>query len=227
MHPLFALAHTRGEYACRLLAVHAVLGGLSATLELIPFGELGGPRRLVILSGEPLAAQMIETHVANRPPDLGFGQETSERRRATLEIQAVAPRIVRLQLAAGEALPLPRDALGMLAPEARTALGEPATFERREDAERFVATAGEVAVRLDKDPFSAHIACVGAPEVTVATALEDRNVHGLLCTPPPGVVETAEGKQAFWPWALSPDRKSPAARRRALAQAVRRAYLRL
>lgn len=218
-NPLLAMAHTHGQYARRLRDVAVVPGGLLATLELIPFGDLGGPRRPVVLSEEPLAAQMLDTGVPNRPPDLLDGllrePESVERVTATLLVQVLTRRIVRVrmaeELADGETLPEPHlkqtDALGMLAPGALEGLGEPLAFELHTDEQGATATAGEISVRLERDPFAIRIRCADLPEATVETALDDRDVHGLLCTPPPGLVETDEGDRAFWSWALSPDER--------------------
>jgi alpha-D-xyloside xylohydrolase len=215
LNPLLAFARSRGHFLRRLLDVEERPGGLRATIELIPFGELGDERRPVILSDEPLPRQMIETHVPNRPPDLIAATDEPERPRIALDVQALAPRIVRLRLGATEALAASRD-FGMLATGALESLraslagsADAPTLEHQEDG--ILLRVGGITLTLDRDPFALRLSCEGLPAATLATPGDDRDVHGLLCTPPPGLYETTAGgegrEEAFWSWALSADER--------------------
>ncbi len=210
MMSLLEQARTRGQYARRLRAVEALPAGLRATIELIDFGDVGDERRPVILSAEPLERQAIATSVPNKPPEVVVEQVEAERRLVTLDVRIVMSGAVRVRLGAASELALERESLGMLIPEALTLLADAASAPPailRETADEVVAELNGLVIRLRRDPFGMSIAPAHAPSAAVETALDDRNVHGLLCTPPPGFIETAEGPAAFWSWALSPDER--------------------
>ena len=209
MMSLLQHARVRGQYARRLRAAEPIPGGVRATLELIDFGDVGDERRPVILSAEPLDRQAITTSVPNKPPDVDIAP-TGEPRLATLEARLVAPDIVRLRLGAADDLSAERESLGMLTAEAMELLegaaSSPVATLREADGEVIAELQG-VTIRLRRDPFGVSVAPTNAAGAAVETALDDRNVHGLLCTPPPGFVDTTDGQAAFWSWALSPDER--------------------
>jgi alpha-D-xyloside xylohydrolase len=207
------LGEAQGYYARRLIRATARPDGVRADVELIGFANMGDARRPVIVSDEPLAQQMANTHVPNRPPEETVAAAEHGRQLATLDVQALSSRVVRVRLGAPDELTRPRD-FGMLIPEALVAASSP-TFPRaeeherdamlRETAEGVAATVAGLTIRLRADPFAISVACAAVPAATVATALDDRNVHGLLCTPPPGVMAASGAREAFWSWALTPD----------------------
>lgn len=208
MKAMLETAAIHGVYARRLAEVNALLSGLRAQLELISFGDMGGARRPVVVSDEPLARQALDTNAPNQPPDLAtmMGVSEESRARITLEAQVLAPHIVRLRLGVADELTPPRD-FGMLAPGALDAFAPQPAAELCETADEVAVTVADVTLRLRRDPFAIIVSCADLPGATVETALDDRDVHGLLCTPPPGVVETPEGPAAFWSWALTPDER--------------------
>ncbi len=208
MNVLLERARRRGQYGRRLVDVVTRMGGIRASVDLVAFSDLGDARRPVIVSDEPLAQQTIFSGAPNRPPEVRAAAPEHVAPRLALDVQALAPRIVRVRLGAPDALDRPRD-FGMLAPSALETLGPPASPGALEEtAEQVVAAFDGITVSLQRDPFAVRIACVEVPEATVATPLDDRDVHGLLTTPPPGLLwarsEATEATEACWSWALTP-----------------------
>lgn len=198
----------RGLYARRLAAVESVPGGMRAPIDLIGFADIGDERRPLILSDEPLARQWLHTHVPNTPKDAADTDTLRPRYTpALLDVHVLAPRIVRIRLGAEASLSRDR-AFGMLAPGALEALALEQPAAHIEEIDDSVSlSAGEITIRLSRDPFAIRVGQAGAPDRGVETALDDRNVHGALCTPPPGLRSTSVGDIAFWSWALTPDER--------------------
>src|SRR5207245_9642388 len=117
--------------------------------------------------------------------------------RRVLNRRLVSPRDVGQQ----------RD-LGMLAPGDVEAVMIATNSTSPLPVAKLNKTAGEITttiagltIRLQRDPFAISISCEDVPTASVETALDDRNVHGLLCTPPPGVLMSAQNApEAFWWW---------------------------
>ncbi|WP_376796307.1 TIM-barrel domain-containing protein [Thermogemmatispora sp.] len=210
-----------GAYARRLLRVSALPGGLRAEVALVPFRNVGSAQRPVIVSAEPLAEQMMDTSTPNRPT--AMGRTTSELMaplatgsvsQLTLEVRVLTPRLVRVRLGRHEELQQER-AYGMLVPGALEELeratygpsGSPPPEPGLEETPATVrATLEGVTIALQRDPFGISIASAAAPAATIRTPLDDRNVHGLLCTPPPGLhCPAADEVEGLWSWALSPE----------------------
>lgn len=196
-----------GFYLRRLLEVMPIAGGIRATVSLIAFRDAGDERRSIIVSDEPLARQMINTHVPNRPAEMSGGESTATVQQLTLEIQALSSRILRVRLGMQDDLLRSRD-MGMLVPgilDALSALPVLSTAHIMEAEEAITVTVAGFRIRLGRDPFALQIVCTDVPAARIETALEDRNVHGLLSTPPPGMRLTAKEAGAMWSWALTPD----------------------
>lgn len=198
-----------GLYMRRLLEATAIPGGLRADVSLIAFSDVGDERRPIIISDEPLSRQMTNTHVPNQPADVGK-DEPEATQRTTLEVQVLSPRIVRMRMGTQKGRDESRS-YGMLVPGVLEALG--ALPGGRDSSRPYTQTAEDVTtsiagitLHLRRDPFAIRIACEDVPTATIETALDDRDVHGLLCTPPPGIRLSAEGvPEAMWSWALTPD----------------------
>jgi len=211
-------ARAEGHYLRRLLNTTAIAGGIQVSASLIPFRDMGDERHRIIVSNEPLSAQTIDTNTPNRPPDeaqsaspasapIPFAAGQTEQR-ATLNIQALSPRIVRVLLNMGDAPMQPRD-LGMLVPDFVAQFQSNAKAEVQETESAVIAHLNGITVHLRRDPFAISIGSTEVAGAEVKTALDDRNVHGLLSTPPPGILgntgnaETLTG--AYWSWQLTPD----------------------
>src|SRR5579884_976692 len=105
-----------GQFARRLREVEAIPSGMRATVELIDFLDVGDERKPVIVSAEPLSRQAIFTNVPNRPAEVV--EETADlTETAILEIQQLAPAILRVRMGSPEWLERPRD-FGMLVDDA-------------------------------------------------------------------------------------------------------------
>ncbi len=210
-------ADQRGQYLRRLRAIgrpdaggpsptqsqsDATPPGLRAEVELVDFGDFGDERRPVIISAEPLAQQMTFTNTPNvprsaetgnshwpAPPDGPVGT-------TILEVTPLDAQIVRIRMGSPAWLALPRD-FGMLAPGALAQLTPPPPGAVREDEQQITWEGAGLTCTLMRDPFAFQLG-------PIRTALDDRDVHGLLCTPPPGFVAEG-GSEAFWSWALTPD----------------------
>ncbi|WP_069802538.1 glycoside hydrolase family 31 protein [Thermogemmatispora onikobensis] len=214
---------TQGFYLRRLAQVTLIPGGVRAEVALVPFRTFGAPLRPVVVSAEPLAQQMTTTGVPNRPAEAGNLAGTGGEAKASaqdallaaeaqlrLELQVLAPRIVRLRLGTPETLRQVQTS-EMLAPGAleevlAATYGSQPPFPALEETATGVRVTLEgIKVTLERDPFALQISSDAAPEVAWRTALDDRNVHGLLCTPPPGL-QTTPGEQAaaYWSWAIDP-----------------------
>ncbi len=204
----------RGAYARRLIDSTFIPGGLRARVALIPYLDLGDERHRIIVSAEPLSKQMLVTSTPNRPPEsidtlLSLtGGESPLAGDALLDVQALVPRIVRVRLGSESALAQSRD-FSMLVPGALEALTLPSIDAEQESTGAISVTLGDITLRLQRDPFAISISCAELPTATVETALDDRNVHGLLTTPPPGILAGSAGheQQACWSWALTPDER--------------------
>jgi len=201
-----------GHYARRLAATTALPQGIQADVRLVLFGDIGDERRPIIVSDEPLAHQTIKTDVPNRPSEIPAGDPEIAQRPALLRVQALSPRIVRVRLGLPDELARPRE-FGMVVPGALDAFPALPSATYDETDEQVIMTIAGLTVRLRRDPFAISITCAGVPDAVVETALDDRNVHGLLCTPPPGIMSGGDGAgdgvgdEAFWSWALTPDER--------------------
>ena len=223
-----------GHYIRRLVEATAIPGGISAVTSLIAFGNIGDEQRPIILSNEPFSRQAINTHAPNSPTSAptfladDLDESKREQRSASLEVQALSPHIVRVRLGREADLAQPRD-FGMIVPGALEAMTPLPMADLSETSEAVTVTIAGLMVCLHRDPFAISISCTDVPTATVETALDDRNVHGLLCTPPPGImgewkeeeVDPSTGveqhptgrhggigqdlSEAFWSWALTPD----------------------
>ncbi|GCE30371.1 hypothetical protein KDA_58550 [Dictyobacter alpinus] len=195
------LLRTEGYFARQLGAVEALPGGLLATLGTIPFRNLGDESRPIILSNEPLLDQMTFTNVPNRPPDiLPFEKQIEEN--LALRVEIISNTCVRLRLGPPEQLNEARNFGMLLANREQTQPHVPAL--EQSEIESTVNTA-DFQIRLQRDPFAFAITHK-ATQRTWSTATDDRDVHGLLCTAPPGVATPDEGKQeTYWSWSLTPD----------------------
>jgi len=196
-----------GHYARRLLSVTAHPHGVRAELDLIGFVDAGNDLRPVIVSEEPLARQLFSTGVPNRPSAAIAAKATANGHRALLDVHVLSPRIVRVRLGSSDDVEAPRD-FGMLAAGVLDVLaGEAPASELRQADGVIIVEAGEIAVRLTRDPFAIQLTCTAVPRATIETSLQDRDVHGFLVTPPPGIVEALDGARALWSWALTPDER--------------------
>lgn len=197
------MARRDGEYIRRVSHVEAIPGGVRVHCELIGFRNMGDNARPIIVSDEPLAQQTIFTNVPNQPAEVALPAQDQPQRSLTLEIQALTPHCARIRL--GEQLAQPHASAMLLSgiQEDWEQLPLPALHE---NAGETLVVAGGLTIRIGHDPFALHISCAAVPEAQFATAGDDRNVHGLLCAPAPGVCATEDARQeAFWTWALAPD----------------------
>lgn len=199
-----------GAYARRLIDTTFIPGGLRARVALIPYLDLGDERHPIIVSAEPLRKQILTTNTPNRPPEsidtlLSLMSSASPLAAdALLEVQALAPRIVRVRLGSEDSLAQSRD-FGMIVPGVLEALTPLAIDARQESTSDIAVALGDITLRLGRDPLAINISCTELPAATVETALDDRNVHGLLTTPPPGLLVGEDGVRVCWSWALTPD----------------------
>jgi alpha-D-xyloside xylohydrolase len=188
-----------GKFARRLRNVEAIPSGVRATVEMIDFLDVGDERRPVIISAEPLSRQAIFTNVPNRPAEIAEEADTLTDTRV-LEIQQLAPAILRVRMGSPKWLDRPRD-FGMLVDDAPRS---PMTTKRARLRDDGVAMSGKLAgghvLRITRDPFALQIADLVTPNA-------DRNVHGLLTTPLPGVIIGERGPEALWSWALTADER--------------------
>ncbi|GCE24410.1 hypothetical protein KDK_82100 [Dictyobacter kobayashii] len=197
------LLQTEGKFARQLGTVRAIQGGFQATLGTIPFRNIGDESRPIILSNESLTDQMTFTNVPNRPPDvLPFEKHIEED--LALRVEIISPSCVRLRLGPPARLEEPRD-FGILLPD--RAAAEPLAFTPHieEQARAVIVSHGGLQFSLQRDPFAFSLT-QQANHYSWSTATDDRDVHGLLCTPPPGIATTsAERQEAYWTWSLAPD----------------------
>ncbi len=200
---LTKLAHHDGDFIRRISRIEALPGGVRLYCELIGFRNMGDNTRPIIVSDEPLAQQTIFTNVPNQPADVGAFSQDQTRHSFILEIQALSSHCARIRL--GEQFAESR-ASAMLLPGIQETWENLPPSEILEDANGAQVAAHGLTIRVGRDPFTLRISCTAVPGAEFATAGDDRNVHGLLCTPAPGLYRTAEGRQeAFWSWALAPD----------------------
>ncbi len=202
----------RGAYARRLTDATFIPGGLRARIALIPYLDLGDERHSIIVSMEPLQEQSLTTHTPNRPAEsidtlLPLpGRESFLATDALLEVQALAPRIVHLRLGSEGNLAQSRE-FGMIVPGTLEAL-TPLPIDARQDSTSHISvTLGAITLHVRRDPFAISISFAELPAATVETALDDRNVHGLLTTPPPGILVAPARQRVCWSWALTPDER--------------------
>ncbi len=208
-HPVGALIadalRKKGLYVRRLIEATALPGGLRAVVSLIAFSDVGDERRPIIVSDEPLSWQTTNTHVPNTPAEVSVDEPMPMLQQTILEVQVLSPRIVRVRLGTQSDLAQTRD-FGMLVSGALKALAPLPLANLTEAAQAVTVTHAGITVCLQCDPFAIKISCEDVPTATLETALDDRDVHGLLCTPPPGTFLTgADVPEAFWSWALTPD----------------------
>jgi alpha-D-xyloside xylohydrolase len=200
---LSKLERTDGFYARRISETTAISGGLSAVVELVGFRNVGDEQRPIIVSDEPLAEQTISTHVPNRPPEMTQYQRKHGQQVITLDVQVLTSRIVRIKLGDPGDIAQPRD-FGMLLPgvsDKWEQLPKPSTLATVDEV---TATVNGFTIHIGCDPFMLSITCDGVP-TAFATANDDRNVHGLLCSPPPGLWMKDDRQEVFWSWMLAPD----------------------
>ena len=200
----------RGAYVRRLIDTTVIPGGLRARIELIPYLDLGDERHPVIVSTEPVWKQILATNTPNRPPEsadelLSFiGSDSPVAADALLEVQALAPRIIHVRLGSEGPLAQSRD-FGMIVPGVLEAFTPLSIDAGQESSSDISVTLGDITFRLQRDPFAISFACIELPDATIETALDDRNVHGLLTTPPPGILVGHDSPRVCWSWALTPD----------------------
>ena len=199
-----SVSHENGLYLRRLLDVVPVAGGLRATASLIAFRDVGDERRPIIVSDEPLSRQMTNTHVPNTPADVESDRPVVAPQHTTLHVQALSSRILRVRLGNEDELLRSRD-MGMLVPGVLDTFASLPPAHVLETDAGIDATVSGFRIRLRRDPFAISIVCEDVPTATIETALDDRDVHGLLCTAPPGVRLTAGEPEAMWSWGLTPD----------------------
>ncbi|GLV53521.1 alpha-xylosidase [Dictyobacter sp. S3.2.2.5] len=198
------LLQTDGKFARQLGTVTALEGGFQATLGTIPFRNLGDDLRPIILSNESLSDQITSTNVPNRPPDiLPFEKHIEED--LALRVEVISPSCVRLRLGPPTQLEQPRD-FTMLQPDSVASAPLSSLPVIEEKAETVVITLEGLRFRLQHDPFAFSITQQDS-RYSWSTATDDRDVHGLLCTPPPGIATTSaeEKPEAYWTWSLAPD----------------------
>src|SRR5579883_21948 len=188
---LTKLARQDGNFIRRVLRIEALPGGVRLYCESIGFRNMGDNTRPIIVSDEPLAQQTIFTNVPNQPAEVGLFSQDQARHALILEIQALSSHCARIRL--GERLAASRSS-AMLLPGIQETWENLPPAEILEDAGAAQVAANGLTIRVGRDPFTLHISCSAVPEAEFATAGDDRNVHGLLCTPAPGRYETAEGR---------------------------------
>lgn len=204
-----------GYYMRRLVEAAPIVGGVRAVVSPVAFSDVGDERHAIIISDELLSRQVIATSTPNVPPDAAASAMVEAAlaavqrspRQVDLQVQALSPHIVRLRLGIPEDLAGARD-FGILAPGALAALPAMPDAITSETGEAITSAIGPLTIRLQRDPFAIRVSCKDVPEATVETALDDRNVHGLLATPPPGMalsMRDAGETEAYWSWALTPD----------------------
>ena len=177
------------------------------SLATVPFRNFGNELRPIILSNETLRQQTASTGVPNRPSDSAVLFPLEETfAPLTLLIEAFAPGFVRLRLASANEPARQRD-YGILAPGALEQLEALQLREYREDTNKIVLVFDTLEIQLQRDPFDLRLTSRSEEHTTTfTTALDDRDVFGLLCTPPPGLLTPPETRaEAFWSWALDPD----------------------
>jgi alpha-D-xyloside xylohydrolase len=208
---LSSAAHgTYGAYARRLIDVATIPGGVRAQVGLIPYRDLGDERHPIIVSAEPLQSQTLSTNTPNRPQEhanalsLLLGVDSPIADEMLLEVQALSARIVHIRLGSQSALAQSRD-FGMIVPGMLADLNPCAIGTSQESTGHISVTLSDITLFLQRDPFAFGIGCTALPDATVETALDDRNVHGLLITPPPGILVGQDGPRVCWSWALTPD----------------------
>ncbi len=205
-----------GYYLRRLTSVSVQAGCIQAQCELIAFRDMGDERRHIIVSNEALAAQTISTNTPNRPPEgtqqvtavssapIVFASEQTALS-ALLSIQVLSPRIIRVRMGMGAGDKVIND-VGMLVPDFETLFSASASVNVQESDQAITASCDSVTLRFQRDPFAISIASAAIPGACVETALDDRNVHGLLSAPPPGIFgDVGMLTGAYWSWSLQPD----------------------
>ncbi len=205
-----------GYYLRRLLDTTAIPGGLQASIAPVAFRDMGDERHRIIVSNESFASQTISTSTPNRPPEVAAPQASTSstpipsageqaEQRATLSIQALSPRIVRVQLTMSNQLVQTGD-FGILVPDFTAQFQSTGQAEIHEMASEVTAYSNGITVRLRRDPFAISIGSTEVAGAEVETALDDRNVHGMLSTPPPGIINSGSMLSgAYWSWSLTPD----------------------
>jgi alpha-D-xyloside xylohydrolase len=198
-----------GLYIRKLLDVTAIPGGVRVALALISYKNIGDKLRPIIIGDELLAQQMLATSVPNQPGDVPFRivAPTFAPLEVTLEIQVYSSRLVRLRMGQLAQFSEPRD-FTMLVPGVLKDRPQETLPTLQQGPDEVIAHIDGVTIRLGRDPFVLSISSTIVPATVLATANDDRDVHGLLCTPPPGITWDAserETQQMFWSWKLDPD----------------------
>ena len=206
----------QGMYLRRLLDAMPIPGGIQAHVSLIAFRDVGDERHRVIVSDEPFASQTIYTNTPNRPPEeqspatstsMFADTDVSSPNSTLLNVQVLSQRIVHVQLGNQAELASPRD-FGMLVPNVLETFEPLPTPTLNQTSDGIAASIAGVTVQIQRDPFAIRISCDDVPRATVETALDDRNVHGLLSTPPAGTFTggaTEAMTGAYWSWQLTPE----------------------
>jgi alpha-D-xyloside xylohydrolase len=201
---LAKLEQTSGFYARRISETVALPRGIRAGVELVHFRNVGDEQRPIIVSDEPLETQTVSTHVPNRPSELARQQRQQSRQVMTLDVQALTAHIVRIRLGDPDELDQPRD-FALLLPDALEQREQQAKPSILKTAEAVTTAIAGLTIRIGCDPFTLSITCEDVPAATFATANDDRNVHGLLCSPLPGMGMKESRAAACWSWSLTPD----------------------
>jgi hypothetical protein len=195
----------RGAYARRLIDTTFIPGGLRARVALIPYLDLGDERHPIIVSAEPLRKQMLTTNTPNRPPEntdallTRIDSDSPLAADALLEVQALAPRIVRVRLGSEDSLAQSRD-FGMIVPGALEAL-TPLAIDARQGSTSDIAVAlGDITLCLRRDPLAINIACTELPAATdEALAIFRRYAKLRTCLNPYLYATAWEAHAHGWP----------------------------
>ncbi len=203
------LAHVEGYAARRMHTVRLLPAGIEIEIEALAFHNLGDEQRPIIVSNEPLAQQMERTNVPNRPADMQLYDNKQSTVTLILRVDVLAAQVVRMRLYPAQYEPRPDDS-SMLAPDALETFPTQPEPILRHSRGTIEASIGSLTLTLQADPFALNLrqnddgATIG--QTIFGTSLSDRGVHGLLCTPTPGIYIGQNGQpEAFWSWAIEPD----------------------
>ncbi len=216
---LHRLERVDGCFGRSVLQARAIPAGIQLVLATVPFRNIGDEARPIIISNEPLTQQMIATSVPNMPSYLPFADEQSSTP-LSLTIQVLTPAIVHIQLApleTSEQKPNSRD-FGILLPhilpnmlsdiQSQLARQDTPAPEPIMTEHAISLSVQDVHIQLHRDPFSLSITAANTERSTFSTPNDDRNVHGLLCTPLPGTLQPEDNRgnvDSMWTWAMEPD----------------------
>ena len=146
-----------------------------------------------------LAESPETSRVSSATPNLPqLGVVPDERRLHTLQIEIVAPRVVRLRLSerADDQLPL------LIAPQP---MGLPLAVARHEAGAGWTLAGGELTITVGADPFTLRIARPDGPPFTLAAG--DANVFGQVNSLPLTVAEDADESRITLGWLLNHDER--------------------